>query len=55
MSVRFFVTASGLLIFSWLAAAYFQVVPMETYPAGGSGVTGAGGADKDSVVAVAGE
>lgn len=32
MTVRFFVTSAALIIFSWLAATYLRVVPMDTYP-----------------------
>ena len=31
MTVRFFVTSAGTLIFTWLAMTYFRVVPMGSY------------------------
>lgn len=32
MSIRLFVTSSGLMIFSWLVVTYLTAVPMDTYP-----------------------
>ncbi len=32
MSIRLFVTSSGLMIFAWLVVTYLTVVPMDTYP-----------------------